>query len=332
MNVLGIDIGYSNLKISAGVAGSNPKSILRPAGAAPAELFGTRVDGKAQDDFLHVLVDGKPFVAGVSSDRAEMWERSLHADYSKSDSYKALMHSGMLLSEMSEIDVLVTGLPVSQALSSERCKELEVQFMGQHQITPKRIVNVKKVKVIPQPVGGLLDFMNQQEVHGHENDLPIDDDTRVLVVDPGFFSLDWVMVTNGQLNRQSSGTTLNASSVLLEQASKLIGLDHGSSPTTENLENAVRQGKTSILLMGQRIDIAPYITKASELLADVTATSIQKSLRIEKTSPDIVVLVGGGAKFFYNAVSQVFPRLKTVIPKDSVFSNSVGYWLMGAHG
>ncbi|WP_170094883.1 hypothetical protein [Simplicispira suum] len=61
---------------------------------------------------------------------------------------------------MSEIDVLVTGFPVLQALSPERCKELESQFIGQHQITPKRIVNVKKVEVLPQPVGGLLDFLN----------------------------------------------------------------------------------------------------------------------------------------------------------------------------
>lgn len=332
INAVGLDIGYSNLKVVAGNSEGAATKTLRPAGAAPADRFGTRFDGKAQDDFLNVIVDGIPFVAGVSSDRAEMWERSLHAEYSTTPSYKALMYAGLLLSEMTEIDVLVTGLPVSQALIPERCRQLEAQFVGKHQITPKRSVNVKSVKVIPQPVGGLLDFMHQQEVDGHENELEIDNDTRVLVVDPGFFSLDWVMVSGGQLVRQSSGTSFNASSVLLEQAAKFISADHGANPTTENLENAIRNGKTSILVMGQRVELAQYIEKASELLADITITSIQKSLRIEKTSPDIVVVPGGGAKFFHKAIANAFPRLKTVIPKESVFSNATGFWLMGAAG
>lgn len=78
---------------------------------------------------------------------------------------------------------------MSQALVPDRCKQLEAQFVGTHQITPKRSVNVKSVKVIPQPVAGLLDFMHQQEMHGHENELEFDDYTRVLVVYPGCFSL-----------------------------------------------------------------------------------------------------------------------------------------------
>lgn len=132
LNVVGLDIDYSNLKVVAGNSNGEMKKMLRPAGAAPADRFGTRFDGKSQDDFLNVLVDGIPFVAGVSSDRAEMWERSLHAEYSTTQSYKALMYGGLLLSEMSEIDVLVTGLPVSQALIPDRCKKLEAQFVGTH--------------------------------------------------------------------------------------------------------------------------------------------------------------------------------------------------------
>ena len=59
LNILGIDIGYSNLKLAFGQKDETPKTHLRPAGAAPADRFGSRFDGKAQDDFLHVLVDGQ---------------------------------------------------------------------------------------------------------------------------------------------------------------------------------------------------------------------------------------------------------------------------------
>ena len=78
MNVLGIDIGYSNLKLAFGKTGHNPQVLLRPAGAAPADRLGEKISGKAEDDFLRVMVNGNPFVAGLSPDRAELWSRELH--------------------------------------------------------------------------------------------------------------------------------------------------------------------------------------------------------------------------------------------------------------
>ena len=133
---------------------------------------------------------------------------------------------------------------------------------------------MKDVMVVAQPIGGLLDYVNLVD-DGPEEDR-ITDEHRILVVDPGFYSLDWVLVSNGQLQRQSSGTSLKASSVLLEQAGILIAEDHGAKPSVETLENALRTGKQSILLMGERVELAPYLTKASESLATVTSTSIQR--------------------------------------------------------
>ena len=182
--------------------------------------------------------------------------------------------------------------------------------------------------VVAQPIGGLLDYVNLVD-DGPEEDR-ITDEHRILVVDPGFYSLDWVLVSNGQLQRQSSGTSLKASSVLLEQAGILIAEDHGAKPSVETLENALRTGKQSILLMGERVELAPYLTKASESLATVTSTSIQKALRVESMSPDIVVLVGGGSKFFHKTIQDAFPRLKVVCPENPVLSNARGFWLLGA--
>lgn len=77
--------------------------------------------------------------------------------------------------------------------------------------------------------------------------------------------------------------------------------------------------------MGQRIELAPYIEKASDLLADIVITSIQKSLRVEKTLPDIVVFPVGGANFFLKAISDAFPRLKNVVPREYFFQC---HWLL----
>ena len=321
VNIVGIDIGYSNLKLAYGGSGETPKTLLRPAGAAPADRFGTRIDGKAQDDFLHVLVDGEEFVAGVSPDRAEMWARTLHANYPASQSYKALFHAGLLLSEMDRIEVLVTGLPVSQYLDDARRNALAEQMRGTHQVTPKRVVSVEKVKVIPQPIGGLLDYIAQENA-----DI---EDVPVLVIDPGFFSVDWVVVAHKDLHRRSSGTSLNASSVVLEEASRLIAKDYGPAVDTEKLENAIRVGKSSVLVLGQRVDIAPYIEQAAKTVCPVALEAVQKSLRTESRMPELVVLVGGGAAFFRDAVQAAFPQLTVATPKESVFSNARGFWLMG---
>lgn len=326
MNIVGLDIGYSNLKLAYGNDEDGMKTVIRPAGAAPADRFGTRFDGREQDDFLHVLVDDMPFIAGVSSDRAEMWERSLHSEYASTPSYKALFHAGLLMSGMSEIDVLVTGLPVDQYKDEERRADLKKKFVGKHKITPKRTVDIADVKVVAQPTGGLFDMINQDD----EDNPQIEEDARILVVDPGFFSLDWVLVSNGQLQRGSSGTSHQASSVILEQAGILIAEEYGSKPTVETFEKAIRQCKKSLLVMGQRVEIEPYLQRASELLSSNTATSILTSLRTEKMSPDIVVLVGGGANFFRGAVQSAFPRLKVISPSEPVLSIARGYWALGS--
>ena len=325
MNVIGLDIGYSNLKLAFGDSAEGMKTAIRPAGAAPADRFGSRFDGKAQDDFLHVLVGEEPFVAGVSSDQAAMWERSLHAEYANSPSYKALFHAGLLMSGMTDVDVLVTGLPVHQYKDESLRAALEKKFVGKHRITPKRTVEIAKVKVVAQPIGGLFDMIDQDD----EAKPQIDDDARILVIDPGFFSNDWVLIADGQLQMRSSGTSLHASSVVLEQAGILLAEEHGVKPTVESFEKAFREGKNSSLVAGQRVDISPYIEQASKSLASITTTSILTSLRAEKMSPDVIVLVGGGTEFFREGIQEAFPRLQVVSPKQPVLSIARGYWLLG---
>lgn len=303
------------------------KTVVRPAGAAPADRFGSRFYGRAQDDFLHVVVNGEPFVASVSPDRAEMWERLLHADYAKTDSYRALFNAGLLLTEMMEIDLLVTGLPVSQFQDESIRRDLEKRFSGEHQVTPKRTINVKKVRVVAKPIGGHYDYLNESE-NGPEYE-QITEEHRILVVDPGFYSLDWLMVSNGQIQRQSSGTSIKASYVFLEQAGVSIFEENGSKQTAEFLENVIRSGLKSILLAGQRAALAPYLKAASESLAPITATSIPLALRTENISSDIIVLVGGGSVFSHKTIQDAFRRLKGVSPMNPALANTREFWLYG---
>lgn len=319
---MGLDIGYSNLKLAFGSSEKGTfKTSVRPAGAAPADRFSDRADGGENADYIHVLVGDEPYIAGVSSDRAAMWSRSLHAEYPASDSYRALFHAALLLGETDKVDWLVTGLPVSQYLDEARCAELAARMKGTHQVSPKRKIHVENVKVVPQPVGGFLDYANSSG-----DDL---DDMHVLVVDPGFFSVDWVVIADHILERASSDTSLEASSVVLEEAAGLMGKDYGTKLSVEILEQAIRAGKKSVVVFGKRVEFMPYIHAASEKVAPVVVQSIQKSLRKLNKPVDKVLMVGGGAGFFDQAVRDAFSNVEVVSAKESTLSNARGFYLMG---
>lgn len=325
MNIVGLDIGYSNLKVAYGAANlSAPTTVLRPSGAAPADRFGKRLDGKLQDDFINVLVNGNEYVAGVSLDRAQVWNRSLHEEYASTESYMALFKAGLLLSGMRQIDVLVTGLPVSQFMEEKRKRSLEKMMQGSHLICPGVTVEVSSVKVVPQPIGGFVDFLlNTRE------DI---EDANLLIIDPGFFSVDWVVISNNEIHNQSSGTSLNACSVMLEEVAKSISQRFETKINLESIENAIRKNKSAVLIMGQRVELSPFLKTAREKIGPAVSELVQQAVRNEGKDVDLVILVGGGANLYFDVARQAFPRQKVLISQDSVFANSRGFWFYGANG
>ena len=91
MQIVGLDIGYSNLKVAFGKAGEEPALVSRPAGAAPSEHIGQQIMSTRAEDPLRVLVDGREF-GRLYHDRLENWARSC-TDPS-TDSYRALFNAG----------------------------------------------------------------------------------------------------------------------------------------------------------------------------------------------------------------------------------------------
>ena len=69
MFVLGVDIGYSNLKLAIGQSGSEPKTIILPAGAGPADRMPERIGGGDDETCLYVSVDNERWAAGVPAGR-----------------------------------------------------------------------------------------------------------------------------------------------------------------------------------------------------------------------------------------------------------------------
>jgi plasmid segregation protein ParM len=321
MFVMGLDIGYSNLKLAMGDLGNPPEISLYPAGAAPVDRLPESF-GKS-DEVLRVDVDDALWATCVSPGKFALWNRALHQDYSRSDSYRALFHAALLLSRRNRVDLIVTGLPVSQWLDRAHREAIATSLRGPHHVTPKREVVVAEVKVIPQPIGGYLDVLWSSE------DGAVMEEGRVLVIDPGFFSVDWVLVEAGDLRKTSSGTNLEAMSVLLDHASRLIADEHGGKVPIDRLEEALRLRRDRILLFGRHVEIQPYLRQAAAKVVPVALEALRESIRKESGSVDLVVLTGGGAEFYEPVAKSLFPSNPVYVPEQPELANARGFYYFG---
>ena len=153
---------------------------------------------------------------------------------------------------------------------------------------------------------------------------------RVVVIDPGFFSVDWVALEAGEIRYSSSGTSLQAMSVLLETIDKLISEDHGAKVGMDRLEKAMRTGDLQVLLFGEKVDISPYLNAAMKKVAPVALTAMRQSMRDESINADLVLIAGGGALAYKEAAKEIFSRSKIIVPEQSVLANVRGFWFYGA--
>lgn len=326
MFVLGQDIGYSNLKIAMGQKGGEMTTRILPAGAGSIDLMPRQVGAGLGSDFLQVQIDGRKWAAGVEPDRLQGWERELHKDYKSTDVYKALFYAALLISEQSVIDVLVTGLPVDQAMNDDQRKELVGLLSGEHHITPKRTVTVKDVVVVPQPAGAYMDIIHSTS---DEEVLDAIKNGKTVVIDPGFYSVDWVSLVEGEIHYRSSGTSLKAMSRLIQVANELILDDYGGAPGVEKIEKAIRGGKNSTYLFGQKLELEEYMSKASGTVSREALTSMRKTMREDGMNADVVLLAGGGASKYSEAAKELFPKSRIIEAEDSVLSNARGFWRCG---
>ncbi len=317
---LGLDIGYSNVIAVFGDGVEQPESIVRPSQAAP--LVDIPGDSGLRAGEVLVDIKGEPWVAFAAPGRVQEG-RELHEDYTSSDAYMALFKASLLHAAGDEdvIDVLVTGLPVSQSRDEKYVQGVVQAMTGIHQISAKRSIEVKSVVVVAQPIGTLTD------IYCSSPHAEVVEESVSLVIDPGFFSVDWVLFDHKELVQKSSSSSVKAMSVLLEACNEEIAKDHGGIPGIEKIESALQSGKNFILMFGRKIELSEYLKRASEAVIPAVFTEIKQSLRFLKgRAVDCVILGGGGAALYEEYAKKEFPESLVVRPGNSVKSNAEGFY------
>ncbi len=324
MLALGLDIGYSAVKAAWGDPESlTPATLALPSIAGPRSNASLSLTGTTFDKGAEVWIDGEPWLAGIEFHEINAAARELHHDYPSTKQYRALALAAIDAPGVTEIDSLVTGLPVVHYQDEAKRAYLETLLSGQHVIRPGRVVNVKKVTVIPQPAGTFMDMASRPAHEGLLNN------ATVLVVDPGYFSVDWVIVREGVLSRHLSGSSMNAVSTILEHVDNGLRNDKKGHPGVDALERSLRHGGRTIHMYGAPVDLSPYLDRAAAELAKPVLTAINSMLRHHHSTIDVIIMTGGGSGMFLRHFAAEYPRSMVITSPAAHMSNAVGFWLYG---
>lgn len=326
---VGCDVGYGNLKISAFDPKTNETQVIvLPVGAGPAAKASKSIgDGRPDvGDGAMVYIDGEQWVAGVSPLEIQDFARPTHTNYPKTREYLALYYAALSKLPSNQIAVLVVGLPVSQFYEGRHdgsVKALQDRLQGEHYLGPNRKVSVRQVVVVPQPAGAYTDLIQIDPT------LADDKDRVALVADVGFFSSDFVIFRSGKVDDQSSGSSTDATSRIIEDAARQISATNGHirlSPA--RLESAIRSNRDVLSVGDKEIAFKPYVAAAANEVAERVMSRIFSSLRSQPDMIDVVALAGGGASLFEPAVRRAFQSSKIAVSKDPVMANARGFMLM----
>lgn len=202
---------------------------------------------------------------------------------------------------------MVSGLPVTYYFNQKQ--ELEDLLKGSHHVNMRigtkkinRIVNVGKVKVVPQPFGSALDFLldDNGQIKEEVKKYAVG---RIGIVDVGFYSNDLLLLHGLEIIQDHSRSLQSGMSLALKAMN-----DSGIDLPIYQLDKEIRQGNYQLAA-----------NKAFKGLAEQIMGEVQTYFPKDL---DLIIVTGGGGQSlhpFFNF------NHETIILEDSVFANVRGY-------
>jgi len=311
-----IDVGYGNTKyiesVSDGIVNTKHfASIVNKASSQQVSITDV-------SDIYTVEVDGTEYEVGPGLDPAlEGDMRILHDNFIDTEHYMALNYGALSQMDVNEIDLLMVGLPVD--LMESKRHDLEVMLQGQHQVAG-RTITIHKVVAVAQPLGGFL-------YHAATNNM-LDglSSSRNLLIDPGFFTVDYLVTTGLREVKGKSGSHPTGVSAYLKSIAQEISKDFKVNYSNiSHIDEGLRTGVFN--LYGKPVDLSKYHKKALSAImpgVEAIANTVGDGINIDR-----IVLVGGGAALFKEPIQAILPNHTILCGKESVVANVMGYQLLG---
>ncbi|APZ42591.1 ParM/StbA family protein [Acidihalobacter ferrooxydans] len=318
MYVIALDIGYGNNKRAIGHdADASPRLDQWPSVIAPERTRHLSVNGDAGSGRL-VRFNNKGWLVGVDLEEPGAQD-VLHEDYVGSDDWLIHLLAGLQGIPTGAQVLLVVGLPVDEWMLGAHNEKLRSAC---ERGAKEAGINLKAIKIVPQPLGAFVD------ANARCDGLLVK--RRVLVVDPGRYTLDWTLFVNGKLNSEGSGSDRRgAVSRIIEGVAREIQTGFGAKVGYGRIRKALEDDGV-IVIRGQQVDCKNLIQGVSAQVVDEAMSRIRETLRVED-DVDRIVLAGGGARFYQPRLEETFGAdLLDVAPRP-VQANVRGYWLYGSH-
>lgn len=347
--ILAVDVGYSNLKIGQTTADSEAQlaqyvraskedreqidiefnMAAMPAGALekallPDDAFGTGSRG------IGVTVNGEEWSAGLRFTTNSKIRRHLTPDYKKSNEWKALFHAALLKSGWDEIDLLVMGLPCEEVYSpaSSEVALLKEFATGEHEVSQGKKVSVKAVKIVAQPLGSIAGYFTA-DASKEEKEKMLDQSTT-LIVDPGYYSCDVVVLHDGGIMKDSAFSTQHSVREICHLIEQKINQKFPDSPCQHGeVEEQIRRGAYTMPLKGKTYDFSSELVASCEQVALDAISEIESVMHTNNIHPRVTMLTGGGANLFAPTFKNKMHTDSVLVAKAPVMLNCFGFLSWG---
>lgn len=319
--VRAIDLGWGYTKYSK-VDGEGNVSFASFPSLAPKSVgldLSTSILGRR--DTVTVRVDGTEYEVGPDAGDLDSNDttRNLNDMFIFTDQYKAVFFGALHYMGTPEIDMLVVGLPISNMGAAEK---LKASMLGEHKLADGRIVAVKDVLVLAQPMGALYYCLGNKKELGLEY---MDEDMN-LVVDTGFLTLDFLLANGQKVIETRSGAHPAGISKVLRAIAESISAKHGI--RWENL-SAIDRGlrRRKIKINGTEEDLEPHIRATRGVLEG--GVNFLKNVVGAGTDIDNIILVGGGASVYRKMLETFYPNHTLTVLDDAQYANVKGFYQAG---
>lgn len=319
--VRAVDVGYRQTKFVTGMAGTSIRCASFPSVAYPSKRDQTKSAALERRQTISVPVAGLFYEVGpdVALAADSFRASQMHDRFTATPEYLALLRGALRMMNAPEIDLLVVGLPV--ALLTLRKTSLEKAMMGIHDVGGGRRVVVKKAMVMAQPQGALVYYATAT------NRLAAMQDQPSLVVDPGGRTFDWLVSRGMRLVQKKSHSLNRGVSDVLRAVASEISMEIGARyMDVDAIDEALRLEKP--LILHQRPYDLSRLQRVVDKFAEQAVSSMMQWID-DPYSLRHIVLTGGGAWLFKQAVKAAFPKQKIQVLRDPMFANVRGFQIAG---
>lgn len=332
--VRALDVGYGNVKFVRRHESMEASVIcdMFPSRSPAASESSIGEGTLKKRETVVVKVNGTSYEVGhdvAQAQGANDVSSILDNKFVRSDGYMArvlgALHYMFVDSFDDHIDLLVVGLPVN---NFKEHKDYLINILKrQHELPGGRIVEIKDVKVFEQPLGAFFNFMYSPDEPKNFSFQEVKSQCN-LIIDPGMFTFDWLLVNNMQASDNRSGGTTRAMSEIIKAMAKVIAKENETNAETvfKILDDAIRKNKKP-RIFSQEIDLDNYIVHATPAInesVDALANSVGDGADL-----DNIMLVGGGARFFKEAIQKKYPKHTIITTSNSVYANVIGFQMAG---